>query len=79
MAGICSTQGGRACEVLVRKPEDENHLGNLGAYGNVILKWILKKDCGLDSVVSRYGPVAGSCEHGNESLSSIKGEEFLTY
>jgi hypothetical protein len=23
------------------------------------------------------GPVAGSCEHSNELLGSIKGEEFL--
>jgi hypothetical protein len=30
--------------------------------------------CGLDS--SGSGPVMGSCEHGNEPLGSIKGEEF---
>jgi hypothetical protein len=33
--------------------------------------------CGLDSSGSGQGPVAGSCEHGNEPLGSIKGEEFL--
>jgi hypothetical protein len=26
---------------------------------------------------SRYGLVAGSCEHGNEPSDSIKGREFL--
>jgi hypothetical protein len=30
--------------------------------------------CGLDSYGSGQGPVAGSCEHGNEPLESIKGE-----
>jgi hypothetical protein len=33
--------------------------------------------CGLDSCGSEYGPVAGSCEHGNEHSASIKGGEFL--
>jgi hypothetical protein len=35
--------------------------------------------CGLDSSGSGCGPVAGSCEHGNETLRSIKGGEFLDY
>jgi hypothetical protein len=26
---------------------------------------------------SIYGPVAGSCEHGNELLVSVKGGEFI--
>jgi len=29
--------------------------------------------CGLDASGSGQGPVAGSCEHGDESLGSIKG------
>jgi len=33
--------------------------------------------CGLDSTGAGYGPVAGSCEYGNEPSSFIKGEEFL--
>jgi hypothetical protein len=33
---------------------------------------------GLDSLGSRYGPVACSCEHGNEPLGSIKMGNFLT-
>jgi hypothetical protein len=31
----------------------------------------------MDSFVSGQGPVAGSCEHGNEPLGSTKGGEFL--
>jgi hypothetical protein len=33
--------------------------------------------CGLDSSGSGQGPVAGSCEHGNEPSGSIKVGEFL--
>jgi hypothetical protein len=33
--------------------------------------------CGLDSSVSGYGPVAGSCEYSNEPSNSIKGGKFL--
>jgi hypothetical protein len=33
--------------------------------------------CGLDAFGLGYGPMAGSCEHSNEPLYSIKGEEFL--
>jgi hypothetical protein len=32
----------------------------------------------LDLIDSRYGPVACSCEHGNETAGSIKGCEFLS-
>jgi hypothetical protein len=31
--------------------------------------------CGVDTSDSGQGPVAGSYEHGNESLGSIKGGE----
>jgi len=33
--------------------------------------------CGLDTSRSEQGPVAGSCEHGNEPSGSIKDTEFL--
>jgi hypothetical protein len=33
--------------------------------------------CELDSSGSRYGPLAGPCEHGNEPSGSIKEGEFL--
>jgi len=32
---------------------------------------------GLDLCGSRYGSVAGFCEHGHEHSNSIKGGEFL--
>jgi len=32
--------------------------------------------CGLDAPGSGYGPMAGTCEHGNESSGSTKGGEF---
>jgi hypothetical protein len=35
--------------------------------------------CGLDSTGAGYGPVAGSCEYGNEPSGSIKGGEFLDW
>jgi hypothetical protein len=35
--------------------------------------------CGLDSSDSEYGPVAGTCEHGNKPSGSIKDGEFLDY
>jgi hypothetical protein len=35
--------------------------------------------CGLQVSGSGMGPVAGSCEHGNEPSSSIKGGEILDY
>jgi hypothetical protein len=34
---------------------------------------------GLDTFGSEYRPVAGSCEHDNEPLGSIKGREFLEW
>jgi hypothetical protein len=33
--------------------------------------------CGLDASGSGQEPVAGFCQHGNGSLGSIKGREFL--
>jgi len=33
--------------------------------------------CKLDTAGSGQGPVAGSCEHGNEPSGFIKGREFL--
>jgi hypothetical protein len=33
--------------------------------------------CGVNSSGSGKGQVMGSCEHGNEPSSSIKGGEFL--
>jgi hypothetical protein len=33
--------------------------------------------CGLNASDSGYGPVTGSCEHGDGPSGSIKGGEFL--
>jgi hypothetical protein len=33
--------------------------------------------CGVDSSGSVYGPVPGSCEHGNEPLGYTKDGEYL--
>jgi hypothetical protein len=55
-------------KVLVRKPEGKKPLGRpRGGWENIKMN-----SCG-----SGYGPVAGSCEHGNESSGSIKCREFL--
>jgi len=35
--------------------------------------------CGLDESDPGYGPVDGSCEHGNEPLCSMQHTEFLVY
>jgi len=47
----------------------------------ITLKWIFK-DIGweheLDSSGSGQGQVAGSCKHGNDTLTSIKYQNFLT-
>jgi hypothetical protein len=34
---------------------------------------------GGPEIVSEWGIVAGSCEHGNKPSGSIKGGEFLDY
>jgi hypothetical protein len=35
------------------------------------------RGCGLDSSGSGLGPLAGSCEHSNETLGSIEVGKFL--
>jgi hypothetical protein len=51
------------CKILVGKPEGKRTLG--------------RPRRRLDSYGSGQGAVVGCCEHGNELLSSIKGEGFL--
>ena len=49
--------------------------------GRITLRWILemqnKGGWAGQIFVSGYGPVASSCEHGNQPSSSIKSSEFL--
>jgi hypothetical protein len=44
-----------------------------GTWGNRVEK------CELHASGFREGPVADTCEHGNESSGSIKGRKFLEY
>jgi hypothetical protein len=51
MDRICSRMGESrgACRVLVRKPDEGDHLQDTGLDGEIILKWILQKwDGGTD-------------------------------
>jgi hypothetical protein len=60
--------------------QGEKLLGRLGVDGKMISKWSLKDrvgDRGLDSSGQDEGPVAGSCEDGNEPSDSIKCSKFL--
>jgi len=69
-----------AYKIFVRKSEGRRLLEDLCVYGRIILEWILGDGvgrCGLDSSVSRQGPVASCFEHGDEPSGSIKGVEFL--
>ena len=52
--------------------KERDHLEDLEA-DRKILKWIFKKSDAVWTGVTwhRIGQVAGSCEHGNEPLSSI--------
>jgi hypothetical protein len=65
------------CKTLVAKPEGKRSHGKfrLGGEDNnrIHLREIGWGDvCGLDSFGSGYGPVTGSCEHGNEPSGSAE-------
>jgi hypothetical protein len=51
-----------------------DHLVDLATDGRMILKCVLRKKV---RELTRYGPVAGSCEHVIKPSVSIKGGEFL--
>jgi hypothetical protein len=59
--------------------KERDHSEDLGIDGKIISEHILGNKvgrCGMDASGSGYRPVAGSCEHGNEILGSIRGGEF---
>jgi hypothetical protein len=66
-----------AYKIMVEKPEGKTTLGKLTCRWRIILKWILKIGCESVYWISGQGPVAGSCKHDNDSLGSIKVEEFF--
>jgi hypothetical protein len=72
--GVCwvsrSVRGSDACGY----GEGEVISNTLFSCGRTILKRILNRvgGCGLDSSVSGYGPVAGSCEQVNETFEFHK-------
>jgi hypothetical protein len=64
---------GNTCTVFVENTENLKVIGRCSQEDNI--KRV--RGCGLDSSGSGQGPVAGSCEQGNEPSGSIKDAEFL--
>jgi hypothetical protein len=55
--------------------KEREYLRDLCVDGQIILKEINRlRGCELDSSDSGWGPMAGFCEHGNESTVSINEE-----
>jgi hypothetical protein len=80
MGRAWSTNGDKrnACRILVGKPEGKRLLGRPRRNWVDNIKMDLRMEWYvLDSSVSGYGPVEGSCEHGVESSGSIKCREVL--
>jgi hypothetical protein len=59
-----------ACRILVGKPEGERELARPSYRWEDNIKMDLRKWDGV--VWTGYGPVEGSCEHGNEHSGSVK-------
>jgi len=60
--------------------KERDHFKDLCIDRRIILELTLEKmvaRCGPVSSCSGQGPVGGCCEHGNETLGSIKGGEFF--
>jgi hypothetical protein len=58
-------------------PKERDHSNNQGVGGKMGSEWILGRlvwGCGLDSTRSGQGPVAGSCECGDEPSGSCATE-----
>jgi hypothetical protein len=61
--------------------KEETILGDLCVFGEIILKWILTKQCArMWTAFTGSGQclVVGCCEHGNEPLGSQQAGNFLT-
>jgi len=60
--------------------KERDHLGDPGADGRIILRWIFRKwdvEVWTGSSWLRIGTGGGHCECGNEPSGSIKCGEFL--
>jgi hypothetical protein len=67
----------KAHKVLVGKSEGKNYSEDQGVDGMMGSEWILGRlagVCGLDSIFSGQGPVAGCCECGDEPSGSCATE-----
>jgi len=70
----CIGQMRNANNIFVGKPERKRSVGRGGVDGRIILNWIFDdrvERCGLEASGTEYGPVAGSCEHGDKPSGSI--------
>jgi hypothetical protein len=62
--------------------QEWNHLQYQGIGEKIVLKWTLKEQDArvwLNRSALVWAQTAGSCEHSNESLSSIKSGKFIKY
>jgi hypothetical protein len=69
-----------AYNILTGKPEGKRPVGRPRLRWGIMLEWILRKYGGklwTGCIWLRMGPVASSCEHGNETMPSIKDRKFL--
>jgi hypothetical protein len=69
-----------AYKILVEKPEEKRPFGRPKHTWKDNIKMDFKKQGvknGLNSSGSKQGPVAGSCEHNNETSGSTKGRECI--
>jgi hypothetical protein len=66
---------------LSQNLKGRDHAEDLGVGGRIILEWVFReigRNLWTVYIWLRIGPVAGSCEYGNEPSSSIKAGKFLT-
>ena len=77
----CSTYGEKrvAYRIGWGSLRERGHLEDVGLDGEIVLKWVLKRNVGHELYCSGsgLGQVASCCECGNELLCSIKCGEFV--